>query len=222
MPLSQLANLPAEPGIYIAVDDANRVWYVGIADSIRERLTNHDRTADFKDRGVTALAWVQEQSPMRRRSLEKELIEYFHPPLNKQHNFNALPSMDLGLTPEQEIERFFRLRVQIKLIELELELLKPNIVTMCEQASGNKILHRLGTISRQLFKSWQYSAETDSKNEALKLARKAEKDNGTAKVKSISVSPVARLNASVLSEEVAILVSSIEKIEEVEGVLEAV
>lgn len=27
-PLSQLSNLPAEPGIYFAVDEACRVWYI--------------------------------------------------------------------------------------------------------------------------------------------------------------------------------------------------
>ena len=221
MPLAQLANLPAEPGIYLAIDDANRVWYVGIADCIRERLGAHDRKADFIDRGATAIAWLPEHNLARRRSLEKDLIEFFHPPLNMQHNFNALPSMDLGLTPNEEIERFFRLRVQLKLIELELELLKPNIITRCEQAANNKILHNMGTITRQVYKTWQFSVETERKNEALKLARQAEKDNGTATVKSISVSPIARLNASVLAEEIAILVSSIDKAEEAEALLEA-
>ena len=127
--LEQRANLPAEPGVYFAVDDANRVWYIGLADCIRERLAVHDRLSDFKENGVTSIAWRCEGSPQRRRALERELIEFCHPPLNAQHNFHALPALDLGLTPDEEIERFLRLRVQYKLIELELELLKPNIVT---------------------------------------------------------------------------------------------
>ena len=106
MPLAQLPNLPAEPGVYFAVDDANRVWYIGIGDSIRQRLSNHDRLPEFKENGVTAIAWKCEDSPIRRRTLEKDLIDYCHPPLNVQHNFHSLPMLDLGLSPDEEIERF--------------------------------------------------------------------------------------------------------------------
>jgi hypothetical protein len=49
--------LPAEPGVYLALDDATRVWYVGIATSIRDRLTAHDRMHDFRARKVTSIAW---------------------------------------------------------------------------------------------------------------------------------------------------------------------
>ena len=152
MPLTQLSNLPDEPGVYLAIDDGNRIWYVGIADSIRERLVNHDRMDDFKGSGVTAIAWRSEENTQSRRCLERDLIEYCHPPLNTQHNFQKLPAVDLGLTPDEEIERFLRLRVQLKLVELELESLKPNIITRCQQA-GSRIEHRLGIIYPQAYKS---------------------------------------------------------------------
>lgn len=208
-PLSQLANLPAEPGIYFAVDEACRVWYIGIADSIRARLAGHDRLDDFRESGVSAIAWKTEYSSPGRRSMERELIERFHPPLNAQHNFNSLPAIDFGLSPDQEIERYFRLRIQQKILELEIELLKPNIVTRCEQMGG-KITHRLGTINRQSYKSWAFSEKVAELQEALKQTKKAERENGIATVKSVTVSPVARINAAALSAEVAVFVSQIE------------
>lgn len=70
------------------MDTANRVWYVGLADSLRARLAVHDRLPHFKKNGVTSIAWQFETDDKRRRHLEKELIEFFHPPLNFQHNFN--------------------------------------------------------------------------------------------------------------------------------------
>ena len=120
-PLSHTKALPDLAGVYFAIDTAHRVWYIGLADSIRERLSIHDRLADFRAKGVTSIAWQAESDAKRRRQLEKELIEFFHPPLNFQHNFNEWPQIDLGLSPDDEIERFLRVRVQLKLIELELE-----------------------------------------------------------------------------------------------------
>lgn len=71
--IDQLSNLPAHPGVYLATDDANRVWYVGIAESLRDRLLQHDRLPDLKSRGVTAVAWKPEEQLPDRRRLEKEL-----------------------------------------------------------------------------------------------------------------------------------------------------
>lgn len=210
VPLSQTAGLPAQPGVYLAVDDANRVWYAGIADSIRVRLSAHDRMEDFKRHRVTAIAWKTEDVESHRRTIEREIIERFHPPLNSQHNFSKLPEVDFGLTPSQEIERFFRLRLQLKLIELELEALKPNLVTRCEQAGG-KIIHSMGSIQCQAYKSWTFSDEVELLKLKLSTAQKEEKENGRASVKSTKISPVARLSADAMSREVAALLARIQE-----------
>jgi excinuclease UvrABC nuclease subunit len=115
--LTGLSNAPAQPGVYLAIDDAGRVWYVGIADSLRQRLTAHDRLNDFQSHGVSHIAWLNESRPENRREIEKQLIEFCHPPLNNQNNFNNLPTFDYGLSQEEEVERFFKLRIQQKLIE---------------------------------------------------------------------------------------------------------
>jgi hypothetical protein len=209
--LDALANAPAQPGVYLAIDNAGRVWYVGIANSLRQRLTTHDRLEDFKAHGVSCIAWLNESRPDNRLQIERDLIEFCHPPLNNQNNFNSLPTFDYGLSQEQEIERFFRLRIQQKLIELEIERLKPNLVTYCEQAPNRKIIHPLGTIQAQSYKSWKFSPELEERKRQLLEAQKAEKESGVAKVKSISISPVARIAAGVLSGEVAIWISQLEE-----------
>lgn len=208
--LAGLANAPAQPGIYLAIDDAGRVWYVGIADSLRQRLSSHDRLDDFRTHGVSCIAWLNESLPGNRRQIEKDLIEFCHPPLNNQNNFNCLPTFDYGLSQEQEIDRFFRLRIQQKLIELEIERLKPNLVTYCQLAPQRKIMHPLGNVQAQSYKSWKFSEELEERKRQLCEAEKTEKESGVAKVKSISISPVARIAARVLSDEVAIWISQLE------------
>ncbi len=206
----QLSNLPAHAGVYLAIDEANRVWYVGIAESLRDRLVQHDRLTDFKSRGVTLIAWKPEENLVNRRRLEKELIEYFHPPLNLQHNFNALPEIDFGLTPDEEVARYLHLRIQQKLIELQLETLKPNMVTRCEQ-QGGKINHSLGVISRSASKIWRYSERVELLKQQVKDAQEDERRSGSAVVIESRTFLTARLNPAALEKEVADLIERAER-----------
>jgi excinuclease UvrABC nuclease subunit len=124
--------LPAYGGVYFALDGASRVWYVGIATSLRERHMDHDRMPDFKRAGVTQIAWMQEVNDAKRRSLEKALVERFNPPLNRnlrQHDVLPLPLLPLGRTPQEDIDRFIAVKIQIEALELELEQLKRNLGT---------------------------------------------------------------------------------------------
>ena len=214
-PLGQPQFLPAAAGVYLAIDAASRVWYIGLAESIRERLSVHEHFGDFREKKVTAIAWQAESDAELRRALEKTAIEYFHPPLNVQHNFNELPRTELGLSPEDEIERFFRLKIQAKLIELELAALSPNVVSQCETAGG-KIAHQLGTISYQTYPSWRYSEETESLKQDL-LQRQQERENGRAIARSEKMSPVTKLNGAVLASEIAILLSAVLETDNAEG-----
>jgi len=207
-PLGQPQFLPAASRVYLAIDAASRVWYIGLAESIRERLSVHEHLADFRDKKVTAIAWQAESDAEHRRELEKTAIEYFHPPLNVQHNFNELPHTELGLSPEEEIERFFRLKIQAKLIELELAALSPNVVSQCETAGG-KISHQLGTVSYQTYPSWRYSEETESLKQELLQRQKQERENSRAVVRSEKTSPVTKLNGAALAGEIAILLSAV-------------
>jgi len=203
-PIGYDSLLPAEPGVYLAIDDANRVWYVGTADSIRDRIAGHDRMEDFKRSKVTSIAWKPEDGDPRRRQLEEKLIKFHHPPLNSQHNHAQAPLADFGLSREQEIDRFLQLRLDLRWIEAEMEALKPNIVTRCEMAGG-KIEHPLGSIRVQAYKSWKYSEELESLKQELQQKEQEEKQNGVAKVKAVTMSPVVRLKAEATLQEAKLL-----------------
>ena len=113
-----------------------------------------------------------------------------------------------------------RLRIRLKVIELELEKLKPNIVTRCDQ-SGGKIQHRLGTIRAQGYKRWTYSEAVDLVNAQPKTKKKAEELDGTA-VAEIRVSPVAKIIAEAMSEELAEYLDRLMDSEEDAAISEAV
>src|SRR5580692_3043553 len=110
VPVGQLELLPAAPGVYLGIDDANRVWYVGLASSLRERLRGHERMPDFGTRGVTVIAW-KEFEEEKCREVETAAIQFFGPPLNLQNN-DAFPCSATGLSPDEEIERYLRLKFE--------------------------------------------------------------------------------------------------------------
>src|ERR1039458_8589541 len=183
-PLSELHRLPASPGVYLAID-GRQVWYVGSATtSIRKRLSEHKRLGDFRAKGVAEIAYAKEADGERCRELEKELIRFYHPPLNSQLNFNDLPRSDLGLSPEAEVERFLRLKIWLKLIKLELDALSPGIVSQWEQAAGGKLTHQLGTITCQIRRTWQFSEDAEKLEQELLPLQEEEKENGRATVRS--------------------------------------
>jgi hypothetical protein len=201
-PIGELSFLPAACGVYLAVDAADRVWYVGKAGSIRERLTGHEKMSKFTEKKVAAIAFQTEADGEKCSQLEIAAIKHFHPPLNDQHNFNELPRADFGLSPEEEIERFFQLKIDLKMISLELAALAPNIVSQCERAGG-KILHQNGSLWYGTAQSWQYSEECGKQKEQLLQRQKDERENGTALVTSEKTSPRYKLNASALASESA-------------------
>jgi hypothetical protein len=201
-PIGEVGFLPAACGIYLAVDAANRVWYVGRGLSIRDRLLGHEKMVKFIENKVTAIAFQTEADEEQCAQLEIAAIKHFHPLLNDQHNFNELPRADFGLSPEQEVERYFQLRIDWKMIELELAALAPNIVSQCEQAGG-KISHEIGLLWYLTVPSWKYSEECEKQKKELLKRQKDERTTGIALVASETTSPRYKLNPSALAAESA-------------------
>ena len=106
------------------------------------------------------------------------ILKSWHPSLNAEHAFRALPTAAAGLTADEEIGRFLRLRIQQKLIEDEIALLKPRIVTLCEEAASG-IRHRLGVIRIQSRQGWEYPANLERMAELLKAMQTGLKAIGT-------------------------------------------
>jgi hypothetical protein len=200
VPLNQLELLPAASGIYLGIDDANRVWYVGLARSLRDRLKTHERMPDFRTRGVTLVAW-KEFEEENCQEVETAAIQFFGPPLNLQNNV-AFPCSATGLSPDEEIERFLRLKFEQRWIDLELEALKPNIVSHCLQAGG-EVKHMLGTLRTRPYPSWQFSPAVDGLQDRLRQLKQQEQENGVA-TRTEKTVPYAILSRDVLASEIAI------------------
>jgi hypothetical protein len=187
-------NLPDSPGIYFAIDSANRVWYVGIStSSLRERHAKHEKLEDFKTNKVQHIAyfvWTDEQDL---HEWELGYIQKFDPPLNMNHTKKDLPQIDLGYSEEHFISRYREIKDQIKLLEQEMEELKPNLVTLLE-ANGGKLADKSLGFSgyTQSRKTWQYSPDLEAKKEAIRELQKHEEETGIATVKSITTYPVFR------------------------------
>ncbi len=194
LPLLALSGLPDTGGVYFALDQGERVWYVGLAMSLRQRWRAHEHLEACRGNGVENIAWSECSSDSTRKELERKCIKFFQPPINDRMNHPELPTIAFGLSPDQEVERFIRLQIQKRLIDMELEMLKPNLVSHCQARPDGKITHALGTITAQVYRSWLFSSEVDRLAQELKDQKASEKVECVATVKSTKLSPVTRVN----------------------------
>jgi excinuclease UvrABC nuclease subunit len=76
-------------GVYIFTYlNAQNRWpalYIGIADSFKNRLPNHDRWAEAQRAGATHIHARVVSPEASRQTIERELIRMYQPPLNTQH-----------------------------------------------------------------------------------------------------------------------------------------
>ena len=194
IPRQQPELLPHSGGIYIALDGAQRVWYVGQATSLRERLSAHEKLPQFVEAGVQFVAWREAADKEARDELERRFIERFAPPLNQLLIPRDRPVLQLGLTPEEELSRYLELKQQMTAIEFELNMLKANIVTRCEEKGGSVIMSGFHVFLNRR-QSWRYSENIERMAVALAAARKVEQDQGIAVVTSTTVFPVVKVTA---------------------------
>ena len=155
---------------------------------------------DFRTRGVTVIVW-KEFEEEKCHEVETAAIRFFGPPLNLQNN-NAFPCSASGLSPDEEIERFLRLKFEQRWIDLELEALKPNIVSHCLQAGG-EVSHVLGTLKTRPYSSWQFSPAVDELQDRVTQLKWQEQENGVA-TKIERTVPYAILSRDVIASQIAI------------------
>ena len=192
--LGDYNNLPDSPGIYFALDAANRVWYVGISTtSLRKRHAKHEKFSEFKEHKIQHIAYFVWTDVDDLEEWEIGYIQKFDPPLNMNHAQKELPQIDLGYGEEKYISRYAEIKMQIALLEREMEELKPNLVTLLEREGGKIADKTLGFSGYlQSKKTYQYSPETESLKDLLEESREKEREDGTASVKSITTYPVIR------------------------------
>lgn len=76
------------PGNYMFVRRVIGGWlpvYIGIADSLRDRIPGHERWAEAEKLGATHVMSHTQTSQKARKAEEKALIARWNPPLNSQH-----------------------------------------------------------------------------------------------------------------------------------------
>lgn len=101
----RLSELPQSPGVYLFLDDAGSVLYVGKAKDLRRRLTSYRnatrRKAHRKMRTLVRVAASLEIRPQETETqallLENELIRTLRPPYNVDGAFSFLyPALGVG------------------------------------------------------------------------------------------------------------------------------
>lgn len=87
-------------------------------------------------------------------------------------------------TAASVISQYADIKAQIKSLESQLELLKPEIEALVFDADGNKLDTPVGEFKVMYYPKWQYSAKLQADEalikEKLKLMKHQEEANGTA------------------------------------------
>jgi hypothetical protein len=183
-------NLPEGSGIYFLIDNAMRVWYVGISNNLRKRHTQHEKIELFKESGCTWIAYLQYGDMGDLIEWGRCYIEKLDPPLNTIHK-TSLPLTDLGYEKSKYIERYQEIKLMISALEREVDELKPNIVSIIEDHGGRIKTGKFNAylVERPVYK---YSSEVESLRVILKEKELQEKENGIASIHHANVFPVIR------------------------------
>ena len=76
------------PGLYIFARPTTGGWnavYIGQADSFADRIPTHERLQEAVQLGATQIHALVVHSKVERGRLERQLIQWLQPHLNKQH-----------------------------------------------------------------------------------------------------------------------------------------
>jgi hypothetical protein len=190
-PFTDIKNLPASPGIYFAVDGAYRVWYVGIASSLRDRHMSHEKKPQFLEKKCWGLRYFLWDDMDDLQEWEDEAIHHYQPPLNQKEGYD-LPLINLGYEEDHYFDRYNELKEMEKAIKEELEQLKPNIVSILENQNNRFRTDKFyAYLNRR--RSYQYSDEVEQLSTQLKVLRKREEEQGIALVTTEIIFPVVRM-----------------------------
>jgi hypothetical protein len=104
--LSRRAELPETPAIYFAIDSLGVVQYIGQSTNLRNRWLNHHCQGYVANGGRITYLEVSEVTLLS--GIEKALIQWFQPPLNRMINPLVVHSVTQG-TIETEDGKVFEL-----------------------------------------------------------------------------------------------------------------
>ena len=80
--LEQRSQLPTTPCVYLAINGEGKVQYVGKSNNPRKRWESHHKGIDLALIGGIRIAYIESDADLL-PEIERALIAYFHPPLNR-------------------------------------------------------------------------------------------------------------------------------------------
>lgn len=111
--LTRRAELPEAPAIYFAIDSLDQIQYIGRSRNLKQRWASHHRQFELQAIGGIRIAWLQCDDvsllgEIEASGIEKALIRWFEPPLNRMMNPLVVHSGIQG-TVETEDGKIFEL-----------------------------------------------------------------------------------------------------------------
>ena len=177
-----LELLPEAPGLYLVIDSANRVWYVGKSSNLQKRVTTaHEHFDDFIACECLYVCpfTLRENEIFAIDEWERANIDYYQPPIN--YNLKSMPVVDLGYTSEAEmLDRYADISLMLKELKAEQDQLKPNIVSILERYDRCQVKTTRFTASVTNRKRNVYSDTIKQLNEKIKEMKKLEEKDGIA------------------------------------------
>lgn len=82
--LAERNQFPRCQGIYFVIADDGKLLYIGRSINIAKRWSQHHRHPDLEQLVGVRLAWLQVSDALLLPEIEKALIQYFKPQLNKK------------------------------------------------------------------------------------------------------------------------------------------
>lgn len=83
LPLSEQNAFPQRPTIYFAIDSTGLIQYIGRSVNPRQRWKSHHQFNNLSKIGQIRIAYLFVDSPDLLPDIERALIQWFKPPLNK-------------------------------------------------------------------------------------------------------------------------------------------
>ena len=191
-PLNILDHLPEANGVYLALDNASRVWYVGSSNNIKHRLKSHERLDDFYNAEAIKISFMVTDEY---KGIESQLINFYDPPLNRTNiDFNPPYVPVDGLTPNQCISRYAEITELMAILKAEQDALKPNIISFIEMNAndGKRYTGEGFRATLTTRKKYEYSEAVTELENKVKQLKKEETENNTAKVVGETVYPVIK------------------------------
>jgi putative transcriptional regulator len=107
--LNQLNSLPDRPGVYFAIDEEEKVYYVGRAVSLINRWKYHHRFRQLSEIGSIKLHYLLVERPDELPYLEEKFINLLSPVLNGKPTIESLERRERAAQSISSPEGLFKI-----------------------------------------------------------------------------------------------------------------